>query len=268
MVSIISNRSSNSSALKSSTPKFELNIHQTFIPFFGSRQTYPHSGPVKPVMQYESNHANVKRQGTVSSTISARKLKMESPLRDQYHILEHHWPRNSGNGFHMGLRSSIKKPKYIHSVARRSFPVDYSNVTSSPFRRFPGGLHTLEAAATCAQSPCLLERVKHLLNQQKIRDARKALELGSIKFPENREIANLLCVVSPGRVVEIDRVSIGRHREISWIKQHGHKYRGKWIALDGDVLVAFAENLRELDGKIVILHQKEQPVFVHYLSNG
>ncbi|MCY4314861.1 MAG: DUF5678 domain-containing protein, partial [Roseovarius sp.] len=128
--------------------------------------------------------------------------------------------------------------------------------------------HTLEAAATCAQSPCLLERVKHLLNQQKIRDARKALELGSIKFPENREIANLLCVVSPGRVVEIDRVSIGRHREISWIKQHGHKYRGKWIALDGDVLVAFAENLRELDGKIVILHQKEQPVFVHYLSNG
>ncbi|MYI69249.1 MAG: hypothetical protein F4103_11115 [Boseongicola sp. SB0673_bin_14] len=110
--------------------------------------------------------------------------------------------------------------------------------------------------------------MKQLLDRQRIRDARRALAVGSIHYPANRQIADLLRAISPGRVSPTGWSSPGREGEIDWIRQNGHKYRGKWIALDAGHLVAFADTLSELLAVLDASAGREKPPFIQHLHAG
>ena len=111
----------------------------------------------------------------------------------------------------------------------------------------------------------LIKRVRCLLDQHKIREARRTLEIGSSRDPANRQIASLLRAISPGRVSSIGRTLSGRERETVWIKRHGHEYRGKWVAFEEDRLVAFAATLSELLACLDTGADRRKPPFVQHL---
>ena len=141
------------------------------------------------------------------------------------------------------------------------------SITPFPAAGSLGRFNFLRRAPQDDQSFPLIESVKELLDQHKIRAARRALEVGLIHDPLNLQAAKLLRAISPGRVSPTGKASSSRERETVWIKRHGQKYRGKWIALDEDKLIAFADTLKEL---LAILDagsdQKEPPFIVHLVS--
>ena len=92
----------------------------------------------------------------------------------------------------------------------------------------------------------LLERARRLLSKQRIRDARDLLHHGAASYPEDNNIAALLRAVSPGRVRRNRGSTQSRRQEMDWIQKHGHKYRGQWVAISGDHLVASASTLDKL----------------------
>ena len=97
----------------------------------------------------------------------------------------------------------------------------------------------------------LMERVKKYLGQNRVSDARRTLELGSIKFPEDSRITRLLRTISPGRVRLVDfQVASNREREFAWIEKNGRKYSKQWVAVEGNCLVAHAGTLKELLAKM------------------
>ncbi len=111
----------------------------------------------------------------------------------------------------------------------------------------------------------LLEHVKNLLQQGNINNARRTLELGSIRYPWSRQILKLMMAIAPGQVLRTGEKTSGRKKEFKWIREHGDKYRGQWVALDGDDLIGFAPTLKNLLAKASSGDQQGRPIFVHYL---
>ncbi|MCY4192276.1 MAG: DUF5678 domain-containing protein [Rhodospirillaceae bacterium] len=73
--------------------------------------------------------------------------------------------------------------------------------------------------------------------------------------------------IAPDRVSPTGWASSSRELETAWIKQHGHEYRGKWIALEEDHLIAFADTLKELLANLNTgTERKKAPFIQHLLS--
>ena len=92
----------------------------------------------------------------------------------------------------------------------------------------------------------LLERVGHLLGTEQIQAARDLLQLGTITYPGDRKIQDLLRAITPGRIKRIPGTAPSRRKELDWIQRYGHGYRGLWVAISGDRLVASASTLASL----------------------
>ena len=153
------------------------------------------------------------------------------------------------------------------AAAAYDFVEDRTSITPQPSQMLLVYISSQRFPTPDARPFLLIERVKKLLGQQKIRDARRTLEIGSIRHPEDRQIASLLRAISPGRVSPTGWASTGRERETTWIKQHGYEYRGKWIALDEDRLIALADTLNELLAKLDTSSERKKPPFIQHLMS-
>ena len=98
-----------------------------------------------------------------------------------------------------------------------------------------------------------LTNAKRLLSEGNVREAEALLRNGQTSYPDNRQIAQLLRAISPGRVSKINKVFPNRDREMDWIQQNGQNYRGKWVAIHENELVASSDKLNKL---IKIVQQK------------
>ena len=110
-----------------------------------------------------------------------------------------------------------------------------------------------------------LEQAKSLLNEQRIRDACITLQRGIDLHPNDKKIAHLLRAISPGQVTKIKGTAPNRSREVAWIRRHGNKYRGQWVAINGDDLLATATSLNTLLEEIQRRNDKGNSPFIHYL---
>lgn len=108
----------------------------------------------------------------------------------------------------------------------------------------------------------LLERARRLLSQERTQDARELLECGSANHPDDEQIADLLCAISPGRVRNRTGTTVDRKREMLWIRKYGRDYRGQWVALQGDRLVASADELKSLIEKVGDLNNLKDPPLI------
>ena len=109
-----------------------------------------------------------------------------------------------------------------------------------------------------------LENAKSLLNAQRIQDARDTLQRGADLHPNDKNIAQLLRAISPGRVTKVKGTAPNRNREVAWIRRHGDKYRGQWVAVNGDDLLATANSLNNLLEKIKRRNGKSNSPLIHY----
>lgn len=92
----------------------------------------------------------------------------------------------------------------------------------------------------------MLANAKRLLSQERVKDARDLLVDAAVRYPDDEQIADLLRAISPGRVEQKEGTMPDRKREVAWIRGNGQHYRGKWVAVLGDELVAVADDLKSL----------------------
>lgn len=76
----------------------------------------------------------------------------------------------------------------------------------------------------------------------------------------------------PAKIIATDLPVRDRSREYAWLKQHRDEYDGKYVALDGDTLVAVGEGAKEVatiarslgitGALIVYVEGSQQPRFI------
>ena len=245
----------------------EPNLLQRLHPLSAPRRAELYFGRVEPVLQYRPDLFRVTRIPALSWNTPISAVKEDTTLHDLHPPLKRPWPRIVSNNYHREVLGTTTWLDTCQAVATYAFVGNRPAITPLPTR--PPLIHISSPRSPASEAPpfLLIELVKHLLDQQKIRDARRTLEIGSSRYPANRQIASLLRAISPGRVSPTGWASSGRERETAWIKRHGHEYRGNWIALDEDRLIAFATTLGELLAHMDTNSERKKPPFIQHLMS-
>ena len=147
---------------------------------------------------------------------------------------------------------------------RRRDPSDCGAYETDTLKREQELLPKSQKYSPGSQPFVFLENAKRLLNAQRIQDARDTLQRGADLHPKDKKIAHLLRAISPGRATEVKGTSPNRSREAAWIRRHGDKFRGQWVAVNGDDLVATAPSLNTLLEKLNRRNGKGNLPLVHY----
>ena len=247
----------------------EPNLLQRLHPLSATQHSEAYFGRVPPVVQYRADMPRSIRRATPLWNISGSTLEATSNQLDFALALQHTWPRVSSDAYYIEPLggTTILVPHHVphHAPTELHFVANRTAVSAPPDRLSPIHTSTRQSLNPGAQPFMLIERAKQFLSQQRIRDARRTLELGAIRYPGDGQIASLLRAISPGRVSATDRDATNRERETAWIRQHGHKYRGQWIALNGDRLIAFAGTLKDLLADIDAIDERDQPPLIQQL---
>jgi len=245
----------------------EPNLLQKLHPLSAPRRADVYFGRVEPVMQYRPYFLGTSPIPAQSWSTSISPAQEDTALHELNPALKRPWPRIANDTYHkafLGIATRLGT-----NQAAVAYPIVENRTGITPLPSHPPLVHISSPRSPTpdVQPILLIEHVKHLLDQKNIRDARRTLEIGSSRYPENRQIASLLRAISPGRVSPTGWTSTGRERETAWIKQHGHEYRGKWIALDEDRLIAFAATLSELLANMDTRTEPKKPPFIQHLMS-
>ena len=234
-------------------------------PLSARRPPEMYFGRIEPRLQYRPDLLVASRKPSLSSNTPISTDREETTAHDLRPPPERPWPGIVSKNYHRGFLGITAKRDTCQAVSTYAFVENHAANTPSCIH--PALLHNgyPRFPSHGVQSFMLIERVRCLLDQQKIREARRTLEIGSSRDPANRQIASLLRAISTGRVSSIGRTLSGRERETVWIKQHAHEYRGKWVALEEDRLVAFAATLSELLACLDTGAERKKPPFVQHL---
>lgn len=102
--------------------------------------------------------------------------------------------------------------------------------------------------------------LRELIKKEHISEARRMLEALPIRATEEPAITRLRRLLSPPDVRRSERRDFDRHREYRWLREHARGYRGQWVALDEDRLIAAAPTLRELRAHLRQLRLDRAPL--------
>jgi len=98
---------------------------------------------------------------------------------------------------------------------------------------------TTAASTTAVAEPqVLVERIKTLLARQEFLAAQQAAVRAAEEFPDEPWLQKAKRVLHPTRVASTPATGPERTRELEWLRRNGSAYRGKWVALLGDDLIA------------------------------
>lgn len=88
--------------------------------------------------------------------------------------------------------------------------------------------------------------VRGLIEAEQLVPAREMLAAAPTHILTDPLVARLRSILAPPVVKRVQRRDVDRTREYEWLGTDSHKYRGRWVALDGEHLLAVASSLREL----------------------
>ena len=159
---------------------------------------------------------------------------------------------------------SLSTDTLNQNAFRRRDSSDCSAYETDTFKREQDLFPKSQKYSPGSQPFVFLENAKRLLNSQRIQDARDTLQRGAELHPNDKKIAHLLRAISPGRVTTVEGTAPDRSREAAWIRRHGDKYRGQWVAVNGNDLVATATSLNTLLEKLKRRNGKGNSPLVHY----
>ena len=87
-----------------------------------------------------------------------------------------------------------------------------------------------------------VERIKALLAGQEFLIAQREAARAAEEFPDHSWIERANRVLNPTRVVSVPSTGPDRIREFDWLRRNSGVYRGMWVALLGDDLIAFGKD--------------------------
>lgn len=132
------------------------------------------------------------------------------------------------------------------------FPRDYSLESHTPAGLLGDGLKSFPYA----------DLIREHLAHGRILAAQNLLEFARDLIPPDSKLMNAL---APPRVKRIDRRDVDRTREFRWLTSNGAKYRGQWVALVGESLVASAATLTRLLAELRANPPSTKPL-IHHLD--
>ena len=107
------------------------------------------------------------------------------------------------------------------------------------------------------------ERIRALIEADCVDEARALLRKALQANADDRELQALQEVLKPPRTRARPVTDDDRSQEFEWIHANREAYRGRWVAIQGDELVADAASFRELQSRIKNL---EKAPLVHRIQ--
>ncbi len=106
---------------------------------------------------------------------------------------------------------------------------------------------TTASAALAAQVPSsaeeFVEAIRSLLADGEAGAARRTAAEGAARFPEHPWLRKTDRIINPTKVVSRPADAPDRTQEFAWLREHSTRYRGCWVALLADELLAFGREL-------------------------
>ena len=88
--------------------------------------------------------------------------------------------------------------------------------------------------------------VRGLIESEQLSAARHLLHAVPAYILSDPLVVKLRSVLAPPVVKQIDKRDVDRSQEYDWLRTEGHKFRGRWVALERNQLLASAPSLRKL----------------------
>ena len=117
------------------------------------------------------------------------------------------------------------------------------------------------------QGPDIVSRVaaiRELMQNEQIASARKVLGLIPVEAFDEPTMKRLRRALAPPVVRRSERRDVDRTQTYAWLRQHSHEFRGQWVAVDEDGLLAAAPTLKDLRRQLAALPSTQQPL-IHKL---
>ncbi|CAE6703385.1 DUF5678 domain-containing protein [Nitrospira defluvii] len=106
------------------------------------------------------------------------------------------------------------------------------------------------------------QAIRQALEAEQLSYARSLLAAIPLNLASTEQVEGLRKVLAPPTVTRTQVHDVDRTQEFMWLKTESHKYRGQWVAIEGDRLVANSHNLREL--REILSNLKPTPsVLIH-----
>ena len=106
------------------------------------------------------------------------------------------------------------------------------------------------ATAATAQRPSsaeeFVEAVRLLLANGEAGAARRTAAAGAAQFPDHAWLKKTDRIINPKRIVSQPADAPDRSLEFAWLREHGARYRGSWVALLADELLASSPELDDV----------------------
>lgn len=125
------------------------------------------------------------------------------------------------------------------ATAKRDF-LWHGEVGVAP-SRYVGTLSDMRPTATLE-----LERIRTLLSKGLLRDARSSISEALKKFPRDESLYALAGLAAPRKATRIAVRFPRRDQEFGWLDEHREGYKGKWVALLGNDLIASADTMKQV----------------------
>jgi hypothetical protein len=108
-----------------------------------------------------------------------------------------------------------------------------------------GARETEAAVAHPSQTEADLERLRALLEESDVEGARRFVKELAARWPNEERVQHYARVLAPPRT-QVIYGKRGRRmdKEFAWLREYGHQYRGQWVALYEDRLVAADPDLQ------------------------
>jgi hypothetical protein len=108
-------------------------------------------------------------------------------------------------------------------------------------------------------------RIQKLVEEDRVDGARQLVEEALREYPADPALLSWKEVLAPGRAFGRGPVNLEATVEQKWFAAHTGQYKGRWVAVLGEELLAHAPTLQELSSKLKKLAPKSLPV-VHHIE--
>jgi hypothetical protein len=110
------------------------------------------------------------------------------------------------------------------------------------------------------------DRIRELVEQDRVGAARALLAEALEHSDSGEDLSLWREILAPARVSKSSKErDFDRSPEMHWLAQHGREYRGKWVALLGEELLAHSTSLKTVVAALEKNKPKRRPL-LHYIG--
>lgn len=115
------------------------------------------------------------------------------------------------------------------------------------------------------ESTDALTRIRNLLGQERVSEARNALQEALVSQPYDQDLLRLQSLLAPPQARTSSALDTDRTKDFQWLSKNAAKHRGRWIAIHEGKLVADATSLDELLERVSTLVLTHTPL-IHFID--